>query len=172
MIMKYMIASLLVLLFFACNIPKDGEQENIATNKLEALTSLADIDTLLSTNENTNRQVAQNAEPLLIARGSEPGWYAEFFADHLNLLLNNGTDSLLVEEDFSKVNINKTSHVYAKAYNLKAKPEKKAQEGVVIVINIEDKSCIEEGSGEKREKSISIIYKHKVYKGCATTKTK
>ena len=39
--MKILIASIILLVtIFSCTVPKDGEQENIATSKLEMLTNL------------------------------------------------------------------------------------------------------------------------------------
>ena len=78
----------LVSLLVSCDIPDDGK--NIPTSKLEMLTSLGDIDTV---KKETQEKIIP-AKPILIARGSEPGWYAEFSANHLRLLINDGTDSL------------------------------------------------------------------------------
>jgi hypothetical protein len=41
---KLILYSIIVLSFISCNIPKDGEQENIATSKLEVLTNLGNED--------------------------------------------------------------------------------------------------------------------------------
>jgi hypothetical protein len=40
--MKKVIIAVIVLAFASCNVPKQGEEENIPTNKLEVLTNLAD----------------------------------------------------------------------------------------------------------------------------------
>jgi len=160
----------------SCNVPKDGEEESIATNKLEALINLekegtekedtvkvpekiteekADVD-------NKNLRVAKNKQPLLIARGSEPGWYAEFFADHVRLLIDNGTDSVFIQRDFSGIN---TDPMYNAPVSKTGSGERLA-----FTISISNKKCTEEASGEKREKEITILYKGKFYKGCATSK--
>lgn len=39
---KVAVYFILAVAFVACNVPKDGEQENIPTSKLEVLTNLAD----------------------------------------------------------------------------------------------------------------------------------
>ncbi len=39
---KLTVYFILVIAFVACNVPKDGEQENIATSKLEVLTNLGE----------------------------------------------------------------------------------------------------------------------------------
>ena len=148
-------------IFVSCNIPEKGNEENIPTSKLEVLTSLGNEDTLKGKEEktevtdNANSRMAENLKPLLIARGSEPGWYAEFFANHLRLLVDYGKDSLILENDFSGINNDKTFNAVV---------ENK------LNISIANTPCTEEASGEKREKSISIKYKNKTYKGCATAK--
>ena len=103
---------------------------------------------------------------MVIARGSEPGWYAEFFADHLRLLVDYGADSLILEKDFSGINNDKT---YSAAI-VENSTENKDHKSISLSIALTDKPCTEEASGEKREKSISIKYKGKTYKGCATLK--
>lgn len=41
--MKKLVAyTILALMVAACNVPKDGETENVPTNKLEVLTNLGD----------------------------------------------------------------------------------------------------------------------------------
>jgi len=102
---------ILVGMFVSCDLPKDGE--DIPTSKLEVLTSLGDEDTVKNVEETEVEttdvaRVSKNQKPLLIARGSEPGWYAEFFADHLRLLVDYGADSLILEKDFSGINNDKT----------------------------------------------------------------
>lgn len=125
----------------------------------------AETDTLP---DNSNLRTIKKTKLLLVARGSEPGWYAEFFADHLRLLIDNGTDSLLSEYDFSKINENKT---YAVTFGMGSNSDN-PKENYEINISLKDKPCTEEASGEKRERSISIKYKNKTYKGCATANIK
>ncbi|MEI8137521.1 MAG: hypothetical protein WCH21_09390 [Bacteroidota bacterium] len=69
------------------------------------------------------------------------------------MLVDYGKDSLILEKDFSGINRDKT---------FKTVIENK------LNISILNAPCIEEESGEKRKKSISIKYKNKTYKGCAT----
>jgi uncharacterized membrane protein len=160
---------ILVGMFVSCDLPKDGE--DIPTSKLEVLTSLGDEDTVKNVEETKVEttdvaRVSKNQKPLVIARGSEPGWYAEFFADHLRLLVDYGADSLILEKDFSGINNDKT---YSAAI-VENSTENKDHKSISLSISLTDKPCTEEASGEKREKSISIKYKGKTYKGCATPK--
>lgn len=164
----------------SCNVPKDGNEETMPTNKIEALTNLEKEeakkeDTVKAIEkvveektdvENKNLRVAKTNKPLLIARGSEPGWYAEFFSDHLRMLIDNGTDSVFVERDFSGIN---TDPMYNTPISKNASG---SRERLAFTVSISNKKCVEEASGEKREKEITILYRSKQYKGCATANIK
>ncbi|MBA3682301.1 MAG: hypothetical protein H0W73_14250 [Bacteroidetes bacterium] len=43
--MKKVIIGVVVLAFASCNVPKEGEEENIPTSKLEVLTNLGEDST-------------------------------------------------------------------------------------------------------------------------------
>jgi hypothetical protein len=105
-----LIIALSVLAFVSCNEIK--EEDNVPTSKVELLTSLEDVgDTIKKTTEVTSEQNAKTAadkKPILIARGTEPGWYAEFSKNHLRLLINNGQDSVHVDHDFASIETEKT----------------------------------------------------------------
>jgi uncharacterized membrane protein len=178
--MKWLLCFVVAGALVSCNVPKDGNEETIPTNKLEALTNLEKEETKKEDTakivekvveektdvENKNLRVAKTNKPLLIARGSEPGWYAEFFADHLRMLIDNGTDSVIVERDFSGINSDPM-------YNTPiSKSANGSRERLAFTVSISNKKCIEEASGEKREKEITILYRSKQYKGCATANIK
>ncbi len=148
--MKWIGYFIVVGTFISCNI---RNEETVEVPQLQKTDSAIVINPDTSQIAEVTR-ISKTAKPLLIARGSEPGWYAEFFADHLRLLIENGTDSLILENDFSGVD----NDSYSKTI-----PEN------ALSISVNDKPCTEEGSGEKREKSITIKYNGKTYKGCATT---
>lgn len=167
------IKSIVILLFLsslvACNPPK--EEDNIPTSKVEVLTSLEETaeDTTKTEKAVEKNNITQNPEvrrvaplPLLTARGSEPGWYAEFFTDHALLVLDYGKDTIKIEHDFS--NIIKDKTYTAKIASVTNDNGKKSSFG--FVVNIDSKPCTEM-SGEKREKSITLKYNSKEYKGCA-----
>ncbi len=167
--MKNVIAYFIIAFIFAsCNIKNEEAVETpvvkVPEGSLNTDTGVVSLKDTLSSDQGLRKA----AKLLLIARGSEPGWYAEFFEDHLRLLIDNGTDSLRFEKDFSGIN---EGNSYA--MNLKQdfkNPRDKIIKVTAIDINIENKNCTEEGSGEKREKSIIIKYNGKTYKGCATSK--
>ena len=150
---------LLALIFtvFSCNT-KINEEDNIPTSKTELLTELADDEDTAKTAVKTENVVVESqnsSKPLLIARGSEPGWYAEFFKDHLRLLLNYGKDSVFVENDFTNI---------IKDENYKVSFTKVSPLSIIIDM----KPCTEEASGDKKERTISLKYKGNTYKGCAS----
>ncbi len=148
------------ILFFvllSCNIPED--EKTIPTNKLEALISLGEVDSTKKEPE-----TKPHGKILLIARGSEPGWYAEFSSTHLRLLINNGTDSLHLDNDFSNV---VSDSVYKKTI-IEASSTNGKGASMSLVIKIDVKPCIEM-SGEKRDKSITLRYNNQNFKGCATS---
>ncbi|MGZ3899645.1 MAG: hypothetical protein ACXVNM_12785 [Bacteroidia bacterium] len=169
-----LLTAALLLSLVSCNEPK--KEDNVATSKVELLTSLEETEDTTKhetkdsagniqqpIHESSGARVAR--QPLLIARGSEPGWYAEFYTDHVSMLLDYGKDTIKVEHDFSS--INKDKSYKATMVNVTNNNGKKSS--LSLQINIEDKSCTEM-SGEKRDKAITLKYNNKEYKGCAETK--
>lgn len=55
--MKKIIICFVVIVVASCNVPKDGEQENIPTSKLEVLTNLGDEDTAKAAGDDTTKVV-------------------------------------------------------------------------------------------------------------------
>jgi hypothetical protein len=176
---KIIIISCSIFLLFSCN---QEIKEDIPTSRTELLTSLGDEDTsavetnskseamkpensgtvtsITETNKTANARMSKNwGEKLLVGRGSEPGWYAEFYNNHLRLLIDNGTDSLHIDHDFSTLNASKNFNL-----TLRVDHENKTKD---IKIDVLTKSCNEAASGEKREKVIIINLDKLLYKGCA-----
>ncbi|MCC6181622.1 MAG: hypothetical protein IT237_07295 [Bacteroidia bacterium] len=88
---------------------------------------------------------------LFKATGTEPGWFAEFYSDKLRLVLDYGSDSLLLNHSFTNIE-NENGFRY--------------EEPNVLDIQIHNTACVDAGSGEKREREIFVKYKDKTYKGC------
>lgn len=154
------------IVFVSCTIKNEGAVETpvVAAPEGSVITdtgTVPQVDTISS-------RINKKTNLLLIARGSEPGWYAEFFEDHLRLLIENGTDSVMIERDFT--DISKSDSYAVSAEQKINNPHDKIVKVTAIDIKVENKNCTEEGSGEKREKSITIKYNGKTYKGCATSK--
>jgi uncharacterized membrane protein len=102
-------------------------------------------------------------KPWMIARGSEPGWFAQFYDDSVAIELDHGAKKLHFKYDFSKV---EDSNFTAKIQSQVMEGGKAVNEDITIIVEL--RSCTEEGSGEKRERSIQLNYKDKTYRGCAT----
>ena len=151
----------LFALLFGCNIPDDGK--NIPTSKLEALTNLNEINDsakeVLKSKPNTKRI----AKPLFIATGDNPGWYAAFSADHLRLLINDGSDSLNLNHDFSKI---LSERMYKETIVGAASDKDKS--GFTLVIQIETKAC-GKPDRTKKERSVTLRYNNQTMKGCGGT---
>ena len=94
----------------------------------------------------------------MIARGSEPGWYAEFYWDSAAISLDHDEIKLNLKHDFSKLDVTEFKTEFATKGSATDK----------IQILVKQEACTEEASGEKRERSILIKFKGKEYKGCAT----
>ncbi|MCW3075898.1 MAG: hypothetical protein JWO32_507 [Bacteroidetes bacterium] len=165
-----LIASLFLLALTSCQDIK--EEDNVPTSKLEALTALGDLEEDSVKNEKAAGTKSESSDksstketPLLIARGSEPGWYAEFFKARATLVLDYGKDTLLVKHDFTTISTDKnfTAQISGSSNN---RGEITAES---ITINLTSKACTE-ASGENKEKSITLKYKGKDYKGCAGLK--
>lgn len=157
MITKLFTAALIFTLSSCDNLHPD---DNIATSKVELLTNLGDIEDD-SVQNNTETSTSTTA-PLLTARGSEPGWYAEFFKDRAMLVLNYGKDTVVVKHNFTKI----ASDKEFTARILEAANNKGKKSSADISIQIKSKTC-EEASGDKKDKQITITYNSTTYKGCA-----
>lgn len=98
------------------------------------------------------------SELIFVARGSEPGWLAEYYTDKFRLLVDYGKDSLIIQ------NISKYFDLKG-GYSFSYKNSEAGNE-VRLNVKIEDKPCIEESTAEKKSKTVTITFNDKVYKGC------
>ena len=98
------------------------------------------------------------SELIFVARGSEPGWLAEYYTDKFRLLVDYGKDSLIIK------NISKYFDLKG-GYSFSYKNSETGKE-VRLNVKIEDKPCIEESTAEKKSKTVTVTYNDKVYKGC------
>lgn len=98
------------------------------------------------------------SELIFVARGSEPGWVAEYYPDKFRLLVDYGKDSLIIQ------NISKYFDLKG-GYSFSYKNSEAGNE-VRLNVKIEDKPCTDEATAEKKSKTVTVIYNDKVYKGC------
>lgn len=144
--MKFGIIAFLVLSLLSCSEKKEvKEVVREQTDTIESATIRKD-------------SIPETLKPQMIARGSEPGWYAEFYWDFVSISLEYDQVKLNLKHDFSKIG---EDEFHAEIMNGTSVDEK-------VQIQIKRGSCTEEASGEKRERRIEIKYKGMVYKGCAT----
>lgn len=98
------------------------------------------------------------SELIFVARGSEPGWVAEYYTDKFKLVVDYGKDSLIIK------NISK--HFDLKGgYSFSYKNTEAGKE-TRLHVKIEDKPCVDEATAEKKSKTVIVTYNDKVYKGC------
>lgn len=121
----------------------------ISTSKVDALNTLAEMD-----------EEAAPSKLLFKASGIEPGWFAEFYTDKLRLLVDYGKDSLIISDHQFDGLDNKDGFIFG------VQGEKDLNKNVVI--NIDNKSCTDAGSGDVKDRTVIVKYKGKTYKGCGS----
>ncbi len=158
---KIVIPVILLIALYACNqLNTNGNQNvtqggdtvsnvNISISKVDALSNLAEED-------------PQNNNPILLftAHGSEPGWYAQFYNNHLKLVVDYGKDSLLIDDVFENLNDAK-GYTYSKAKN-------EHEEKYALSISIANTPCIYSSSGDKEDRTVTVKLNNKTYKGCGS----
>lgn len=121
-----------------------NEIEDLTTGTLQALDKLS--------------QEEAKSELIFMARGSEPGWIAEYYTDKFKLVVDYGKDSLIIK------NISKYFDLKG-GYSFSYKNNEAGKE-TRLNVKIEDKACVDEATAEKKSKTVTITYNDKVYKGC------
>lgn len=161
--MKQIIFTLLVLLLISCNQTHTSTEKNIVVdndtiNKIDI--SIHKADTILG-----DTTVAHKPNPsvlLMKLRGSEPGWYGEVYSDHLRLLVDYGKDSASIQHNFAS-SLSDKGFVASLCISQTLKQK---QQDVSLTLDITQKPCIEAASADKRERSVSLLFNKKTYKGC------
>jgi uncharacterized membrane protein len=115
---------------------------NISLSKMDAVEELA------------NMKEEGTAELLFKASGTEPGWYAEFYADRIFIVANEGTAKITVKR--KNEDLNQTTDV---VINIGS--------GAADNITIENKTCTNM-AGEKESRSVKLVYNGKLYSGCGS----
>lgn len=158
---KYILFSAAIFAFIACTqVNSNGEKNitlgedtvasvEISTSKVDALNALAEMD-----------EEAEPSKLLFKASGIEPGWFAEFYTNKLRLVVDYGKDSLIMDHQKFEGLDNKDGYIFA------IQGEKDLSKN--IVVNIDNKSCVDAGSGDKKDRAVVVFYKGKTYKGCGS----
>lgn len=147
---NFFYTTLLLGFLSACNQITTSDTKTI-TNRTDTVSRI-EINTthLVSSHKNENRL-------LFIANGSEPGWLVEFYTYKFRLVVDYGTDSLILEnQEFETMNKDEDFQFLEE--------ESKHR----LTVNIKNKKCVEEGSGNKHNKTVVVTFKGKTYKGCGS----
>ena len=99
-------------------------------------------------------------ELLFKASGTEPGWFAEIYEHKIRVVTDYGKDSLLlVDQILNGLHDNN-------GFELRIKEN--TDERKNIEIHLINKPCIADGSGDKMDRTVTILYKGKIYRGCGS----
>lgn len=158
--MKIYITSLLLSLFlFSCQQGNKSSEEN--TEKSDSIESVSEIslsktDIIEQLSEDEKETVAPTM--LFKASGTEPGWFAEFYTDHLRFIFDYGKDSINLKKDFSNLKISDEKYI-SNEVSIENSIKRTIQ---IQVLKTECTSV----SGDKKTHSVSIKLDHNVYNGC------
>lgn len=156
---KIVIFSLTILFLVSCTQVNSSNQKNvtkgddtvsevdISISKIDALNSLAEMDE------------TQMHKLLFKAQGMEPGWFAEFYDNKMRLVVDYGKDSLLINDKFEISELDK-AFAYSKAITISGK-------NVAVSVSINSTPCTSP-SGDKEDRSVSVKFNNKEYKGCGS----
>lgn len=117
----------------------------------EAEISVSKTDALINSVEELSKE--PESKLLFKASGFEPGWLLNIHTDKLKLICDYGNDSILINNDFSKLTNDK---VYSYSNNSN------------FNLNITNKPCNDEATGDKKDYTVSIQFKGKNFKGCGS----
>ncbi len=156
---KIIIVSVITLFLISCTqVNTTGEKTvtqggdtiaevDISLSKYDAITELAEIDE------------EQTQKLLFKASGIEPGWFAEVYNNKLRLVVDYGEDSLILDNKFEGLD-NKNGYLF----NVEGDKNKNRNVQILII----NKSCTDAGSGDKKDRQVSVLFKGKKYKGCGS----
>lgn len=117
----------------------------------EAEISVSKTDALINAVEELSKE--PESKLLFKASGFEPGWLLSIHTDKLKLISDYGKDSILINDDFNTLTKDK-AFTYSNNSNFS--------------LNITNKPCNDEATGEKKDCSVSIQFKGKNFKGCGS----
>jgi len=159
--MKNILISLGLLSLAACTQVNSESEKNITSGEDTISTvdiSMGKTDALIDAVEELSKEETADAPKLLFkASGMEPGWFGEIYSNKLRLIVDYGKDSLIVEDVFKDLKIEKDyTYNHAAASNSKAN---------ALSLTIKKESCTA-ASGDKVNYTVSFKLNNKSYKGC------
>ena len=124
--------------------------------------TVADVDVSLSKFD-AIEELAAIEEPVknnivFKASGIEPGWFAEFYSNKLRLVIEYGQDSVILNQEFTDLKNEKGFSV--------TKSIKFHNQQTDLKISIDNKPCVNPGSGNKEDRVVTVELNKKNYKGC------
>ena len=148
---KTITLSIAALFLFSCTDVNSSGEKTVKQGE----DTVTDVNISLSKMDMVEELSKVDDKVIFKAQGTEPGWIAEFSYSKLRLVLDYGKDSLIVEDSFEKVN-DKTGFSYTKTI----------ADNKSITVSVQNKPCIESGSGDKAERTVIVKYNATIYKGC------
>lgn len=145
----------------ACTDVNSESEKNI-THGEDTISSLdismSKTDALIEAVEELEKADANKSSKLLFkASGTEPGWFGEIYSDKLRLVVDYGKDSLILDDNFTDLTIDKE-------YNL-TKAMVTNGKSTALALSIKKEPCIA-ASGDKVNYTITVKLNNKSYKGC------
>lgn len=121
---------------------------DISVSKLDALNTLAEMDE------------EESVQLVFKASGIEPRWFVEFYNQKLRVLLDDGKDSVVLDNQHFDVDELKKDYVFNESNGKNPANN--------ILIKLENKNCVDAGSGDTKDRHVTLSYKGKIYKGCGS----
>lgn len=151
---KLIIISIITVFLGACTQMNSDSEKTITKGE----DTVANMDVSVSKLDVVEELAAIDAPAehklLFRASGIEPGWFAEFYENKLRLVVNYGQDSVILNTEFKGIDDSKGFQFAEKSKNL--------------TITFENKSCVNEGSGDKEDRKVTVELNKKTYKGCGS----
>ncbi len=145
--MRYLILFLAFVLV-SCQEPEKPKEEPVPY-----LPTAIQNDTILNPSP-----VKDSTTLVLFGRGSEPGWFCEFYANRVRFVFDHGKDSIILKGMNFSYQIE--SPTGFEAFKLSSRNKD-------TIFQTIPGPCTEESTGEQRSMKMQIIVGKKVYKGCA-----
>jgi len=159
--MKKILISISALALFSCTNVNSDSEKNIKSGDDTISTvdiSMGKTDALIDAVEELEKADANETPKLLFkASGTEPGWFGEIYSNKLRLVVDYGKDSLVAEDNFKDLKIDK-EYSLAKAIVTNGKSS-------ALALSIKKETCTA-ASGDKVNYTVSFKLNNKSYKGC------
>lgn len=159
--MKKLIISLSIVSLTACTQVNSESEKNVTHGDDTVSTvdiSMGKTDALVNAVEELSKEETPESPKLIFkASGTEPGWFGEIYTNKLRLVVDYGKDSLLIEDTFKDLKVDKTY-----TYNHASASSNKAS---ALSLTIKKEACTA-ASGDRVNFTVSFRLNNKSYSGC------